>query len=81
MENLEYIVEGKCAWLALAFAQRLTEELTYKDVRGFESFKRVGCYDCDGYKKDCPSYMPYKNKEEQLELDFSDDSNFVRGYN
>ena len=51
----------QCVHLEMARSQRATELARGQGESGTGNYARIGCYKCDGHKKECQSY--YKNKE------------------
>jgi len=48
----------KCVYYSVSRIQRLDEIEKGWGTRGTSGYERLGCYECDGYKKECPSYIP-----------------------
>ena len=52
-DNLE-----KCVNYDASRSQRKEERARGLGDEGTYGFEKMGCYDCPGLKKDCPSYFP-----------------------
>jgi len=54
----------KCAWYDMARIQRQNERARGLDDTGTDSFKFMGCYNCDGFNKECKTYYIPKVKND-----------------
>lgn len=52
----------QCINKEIAERQRKNELQKGLGLDGTEGYKIAGCYDCDGYKKECEKYLVYKIK-------------------
>ena len=41
--------------------QKKNELRAYLTDKGYAGFENMGCYKCNGYKLDCPAYLPQKD--------------------
>lgn len=55
--NLEKI----CAYFEISRSQREDELAAGLGVERTEEFEKTGCYDCDGYNFECPTYFNLNN--------------------
>ena len=54
----ERILMSICVHLKCANSQRITEVRQGLGHHGTSGYETMGCYDCNGNKKDCPTYTP-----------------------
>jgi hypothetical protein len=65
-EDIEARV-GECSWLRIANIQRLREIERGVGIEGTQSYENLGCYQCDGHKKECPAYQPITIYRKEVE--------------
>lgn len=64
--NMAEQLDKICMYYDISRSQRKTELERGVGYEGTLGFERAGCYDCDGYKKDCETYYPKREGLESL---------------
>jgi len=49
--------EDRCLQYKCAVGQLMTEVFQGHGRKGTEGYRRIGCYDCEGYDRDCSHYI------------------------
>ena len=59
----------ECLFLSPAWSQRISEDARGLSRMGTNGFEQTGCYECDGFNKECRSYVTKQTIEEVFRED------------